>query len=570
MKPLADIVLSMLVAAVVLTATAAEPDRHIVRIHPDTPEQLERLQDLELDFVSEAPGFLGHADAVVTGDELEEIRQRGFHVEIVFPGDSTFEIPEEYHTYEETYLVFDSLESLHPDILHQMTVGFTQWRGFPIYGVKISGNVAVEEDEPAVLYNSVIHAREPLGNEVIIYLAKYLCSRYDTSATVRRWVDSLEIWLIPVLNPDGYIYMFDSAQTSPWWRKNQRDNNNNGRFDYDYDGVDLNRNFNWRWTHGGSTTPSSWTYRGPEPNSESETRTLCSLALARKPVFGISYHSYGEIVYYPWSFQGQHTPDDDVYTTLANRLGQLTGYQPGRDGGTNMADDWLYARTGQLDFLLETGTVFIEPAHRILPICQENFHGDTFLFNRVFYAGVWGHVKCAVTDSPLVAEVQVLDRVDTILDPRTSDPRFGRFHRVLNPGCYAFRFSAPGYDSLIISEVEVTNDSLTRLEPRLQPLVGIAEQCPPLPADRSPVSAAPNPFSTATTFTLVRSRAGPLTIYDATGRLVWDYLIPGHSSPVSVTWNGTDRFGNRLPAGVYFVKFRAETNHAVARMILKQ
>ena len=511
------------------------------------------LAGLGIDFVSEAPSL--PCDAFVTAEQHATIEALGFRVDAL-PDPPFLDIPDEYHTYQETFAVFDSLRTLYPDIVMLRSIGTTQWRGVPIYAVKISDNVEREEDEPAVLYTGVTHAREPLGNEIIIHLARYLCTGYATSPHVRRWVDSLEIWFIPVVNPDGFMYMFESARNSPWWRKNQRDNNGNGRFDYGHDGVDLNRNFDWRWTVGGDTDPGSWVYRGPSPGSEAETQAWCRLAREQRPVFGISYHSYGEIVIYPWSYGGRNSPDDDVYSATAGRLGQLTGYSTTRSGGSNMSPGWLYARVGQLDFLLETGTQFIEPGHRILGICHQNLHADTFLFNRLFYSGIRGHVTDSVTGGPLVAEVQVLGRVDSTLDPRVSDSLFGSFHRVLRPSTYAFRFLCPGYDTLIVTGVRVVADSLTRLDVRMQPLSGIAELPP---TGRDCISAYPNPFRVATTISLGRGER-TVTVRDASGRAV-------RSLPclAKVRWTGDDNLGNPLSEGVYFA---TATGATPARLVL--
>lgn len=532
---------------------ATEPDRRLVTVRG--PGDISELVALGIDFASESPRL--PADAVVTREQARTIARLGFRTEPVFPP-PCLDIPDEYHTYQETYRVFDSLQTLYPDIIMLRSIGRTQWRSVPIYAVKISDNVSVEEDEPAVLYTGAMHAREPLGNEVIIHLAKYLCTGYAVSPEVQRWVDSIEIWLIPVVNPDGFMYMFESARSNPWWRKNQRDNNENQRFDYSYDGVDLNRNFDWRWTRGGDTTPSSWVYRGPTPGSETETQAWCDLARAQQPVFGISYHSYGEIIIYPWSFQGRTTPDNDVYTATAGRLAQVIGYTYRYSGGMNMSTDWLYARVGQLDFVIETGTQFIEPGHRILGICHQNFHGDTFLFNRLFYSGVTGHVIDSVAGTPIVAEVQVLGRVDSTLDPRTTDSRFGRFHRVLRPSTYTFRFIAPGYDTVTVTCVRVVADSLTRLEIRMRPSAGIAERSP-LKPDR--VTALPNPFSGR----CVLSTAPPerIVIHDVQGRLVRSFEPAAFS-----VWYGEDDCNRRLAPGVYFLS--CESGSVPTRLVLQR
>jgi len=485
----------LLLLCVLGSAASAGTGYQIVRLSLGGPEQLDRLADMNLDYVSE--GYRNPCDIVVSDAQLREIRARGFSPEIVVPGDVRLAIPPEYHSPAETFHVFDSLQTLYPDILHLDTIGYTQWWGRPIWGIRVSDNPAQEEDEPAVLLVGVTHAREPLGTEIIIHLAKYLCSNYASSPLVRRWVDSLEIWLVPVLNLDGNQFMFDSVTSFPYWRKNQRDNDNNGHFNRDYDGVDLNRNFDWRWTVGGSTSPSNETYRGPYAASELEVQAWSQLALTHRPVFGISYHSYSAVVMYPWRYQSQPTPDEDVLLTTATRMAQLIGYGVSTSSGSNQSEDWLYARAGQFDFLIETArSEFVPRAESIPVICAQNFHADTFLFNRMFYAGIRGHVKDAATDSPLVAQVQVIGRVDTALAPRVSEPVFGRFHRVLNPGQYDLRFIAAGYDSLLVTGVPVVAESLTRLEIRLTGPTGIrgnepGRVCPKL-------RVVPNPFCQTT------------------------------------------------------------------------
>jgi len=270
--------------------------RQIVRIYLSTPQEVGLLADMNLDYASDYVG--NYLDVVVTDEEFREIRSRGFKTEV---RDVNIFVPPEYHSYEETWRTFDSLRRIYPDLCRLDTVGRTHWRNLPILGVKLSKYVNSVEDEARALFTGMIHAREPLANEIIIYAAKYILTNYATNPQVRRWVDSSEIWFIPVINPDGWKYVVDSNLVNPWWRKNQRDNNNNGRFDPNYDGVDLNRNFDWLWTQSGSTNPADWTYRGPAPNSEREVQTQANLARLTRPVFEIDYHSYGQIVYYSWS-----------------------------------------------------------------------------------------------------------------------------------------------------------------------------------------------------------------------------------------------------------------------------
>jgi hypothetical protein len=544
-----------------LVAAAAADDRMLVRIHLSYPEEVQYLDDLALDFASEA--MTADRDVIVTQSELAEIRFRGFRADII-RRDLSFAIPPEYHDYYETYAVFDSLQTLYPGILHIDTIGWSQWQHDPIWGVRISDNPSVEEDEPALLYVGVTHAREPLGCEIPIYLAKYLCTNYATSPRVRRWVDSLDIWLVPIINVDGYQFLFDSATTYPYWRKNQRDNNNNGRFDRNYDGVDLNRNFDLRWTYGGSTNPPDETYRGPFAGSEAEVQTWCRFAQKHLPVFGISYHSYGEVVMYPWRYNSRPTPDEDVYQATAQRMASLIGYTVSITSGSNMSSDWLYARTGQLDVLIETYTdEFIPEPGQIPIVCADNFNADTFLLNRMFYSAVWGHVRDALTDSALVAEVQVLGRVDTALDPRLSDSLFGRYWRVLVPDTYDLRFICDGYETLTVTGLVTTNSGLTRYEARLQRLTGVAEGNSKLATRHSTLAVWPNPARDLVHVAFSPPSPAParLSLFDPSGRLVRSFAT--RHSPLAIDVRS-------LPTGLYFCRLSALSTQAGGRLVIQR
>jgi len=502
-----------LIVVLLICGSAAAGDPLPGRILPGDAEQMQAPEDLGLDLVPES--LIRPRDAVVTEAQPADVRARGSAGKVRQRSlDSV--IPPEYHDLFETRAVFESLQALHPGIVHIETIGWSTWRHEPIWGVRISDNPSVEEDEPALLFTAVTHAREAMGCEVIISFARYLCANYDTSPPVRRWVDSLEVWLVPVVNVDGYRFLFDSARSRPWWRKNQRDNNNDGRFNRDRDGVDLNRNFDWRWKSGGSTAPADLYYRGPFAGSEAEVQAWCSLSRRELPVFGISYHSYGNFVYYPWRINGQGTPDEDVSLATAEELARHIGYVVKTCSGSNMSSAWNYARVGMLEYMVETvADRYFAPAPEIPGICAANLNGDTFLLNRMFYGAVWGHTRDAITDSPLVAEVQILGRVDTQLDPRLSDPFFGRYWRALEPGTYSLRFSAPGYHSLTMTDLKVSAESLTRYEARLRPSSGVGQNDG---LNRRGGLMVPSPFAGHA----VAHDAGrtELLLYDAGGRLV--------------------------------------------------
>ena len=97
-----------------------------------------------------------------------------------------------------------------------------------------------------------------------MYVAESFITGYGNDTLITELVDELEIFVIPVVNPDGYVYTWGPQRL---WRKNRRDNGN-GTF-----GVDLNRNWGYEWGGVGSSgDPGSGTYRGTAPFSEPETQ----------------------------------------------------------------------------------------------------------------------------------------------------------------------------------------------------------------------------------------------------------------------------------------------------------
>ena len=172
-----------------------------------------------------------------------------------------------YHTNEELKIELKQYETDFPDIARVIELG-TSIEGRQIFAIKISDNVGVEEDEPEILFVGGHHAREWIAIDVPFLLAGHLLQNYATDPAIRSLIDGGEIWIIPLLNPDGHQY---SVTDNRLWRKNRR-NNGDGTF-----GVDLNRNYGFQWGGPGSSGNTfSEIYRGQGPFSEPETDLLTS------------------------------------------------------------------------------------------------------------------------------------------------------------------------------------------------------------------------------------------------------------------------------------------------------
>ena len=136
----------------------------------------------------------------------------------------------EYHTRQEVYDFLDSIIPLYPEIAMLDTSWGSQFQGFKIPVVKISDNPGIEEDEPAIGYDGLIHSREPVSMETCLKLIEYLLTNYATDPLVKTWIDNTEIFIMPMLNPDGWVYVCANWASHNMWYKNQHDNDSNGLF----------------------------------------------------------------------------------------------------------------------------------------------------------------------------------------------------------------------------------------------------------------------------------------------------------------------------------------------------
>ena len=95
----------------------------------------------------------------------------------------------------------------YPEIIKLHNIGYTH-ENRTIYAIKISDNPQLEEaEEPDILIIGCHHARELISVEVPLYYANYLVENYGTNADVTNLVDNREIRIIPMLNPDGHVYV---------------------------------------------------------------------------------------------------------------------------------------------------------------------------------------------------------------------------------------------------------------------------------------------------------------------------------------------------------------------------
>ena len=302
-----------------------------------------------------------------------------------------------FYTLAEVNAELDSMKLLYPNLITSKVSLGNSIENRPMYMVKISDNPDIDENEPEILYTALHHAREPESMMQMIYFMYYLLENYYTDPSVQYLVENRELYFIPVVNPDGYEY---NRLTYPsgggMWRKNRK---NNGGGIY---GVDLNRNYGpyvyWNAPNGGSSiNPGDETYRGTSPFSEPETNNIKNFLAIRKFKNALNYHTYSNLLIYPYGALSHETPDSLIFREYASDMTAYNGYTYGTDMQTvgystrGNSDDYFYdgdivLNSGKIFAMTpEVGTTGFWPSQaEIIPLAIEN------VLPNLYYAWVAG------------------------------------------------------------------------------------------------------------------------------------------------------------------------------------
>jgi hypothetical protein len=322
----------------------------------------------ELDIVTAGEAEREYFIVIIANkDQIEKIKEKGFKVEITY-----YDIKEKFKkmtgidpnnlellrdfgfffTYWEMIDTIQRLANNFPNLVRIYDIGRSH-QNRPLWCVKISDYPDSNENEPIVFFNAATHAREPMGVSILIYFMTYLLTNYDptNSENLITWlINNREIYFVPVMNPDGYVYNSDSGGATANWRKNRR------IIQSPYVGVDLNRNYGYKWAYddiGSSPNPSNEAYRGPERFSEPETRVVRDFMLSKKIRAQIDYHTYGRYNMYPWGYDTFTPPDVRTLKEVVDSFRFYNNYSASRTGqiakvlytANGSSVDWEYADT---------------------------------------------------------------------------------------------------------------------------------------------------------------------------------------------------------------------------------
>ena len=282
--------------------------------------------------------------------------------------------------------------------------------GRPIYVLEITSPTG--DLKPAFFFNGTQHAREWISPMTVLYVVDRMLGEYATDPDIQALLDDLRLYVVPMVNPDGYEFCWSDNRL---WRKNRR-NNGDGTF-----GVDLNRNWATGWGGPGSSgNTNDITYRGPAPFSEPETQALRNFMLAHPDIVAyIDFHSYAQLVLWPYGYDYVLPPEPDLteMTVLGEGMaaeifdvhGKEYTPQPTYELylAAGVASDWVYDGAGAHAFTIElrdTGQYGFElPPDQIIPTGEE-------IYPAVLLLADWAKDQVQV-------KIELADTLPTILAP---------------------------------------------------------------------------------------------------------------------------------------------------------
>jgi len=330
-----------------------------------------------------------------------------------------------YFTYDEMTQYLHQLTQNHSDILSLTSIG-TTYQGRDIWMVKLSDNVNEEEDEPGVLLMGAHHGNEKPAYEVLLYFLEHITTTYDKKNTdddndqqinedpidgvdndndgqldedpsedrVRTVINNTEIYIVPMVNPDGVVANTRKNKAPPY-------------------GVDLNRNYDYKWffyrifpTHyydEWTSREDSQIYRGPEPFSENESQAIKNLVETRDISISLSYHDWGEWMIFPWMHTSRQTPHELRFRSIGYGMAEINKYElriygqhgtrtyliPRFRGTLGTSENWLYGIHGIISYTIELCPTRapIDPAV-VLDACQKHVGVNLYVCERSWDEGI--------------------------------------------------------------------------------------------------------------------------------------------------------------------------------------
>ena len=287
-----------------------------------------------------------------------------------------------YFTLQEVMSEIDIMLQYYPNKVYRYLIG-TSVENRPIHAIRFFVGDTTQA-KPQVLFTSLHHSQEPGSVHSLIFFMHLLLEKYNQDTEITYLLNNLDIYFVPYINPDGYEYNFsNNPNGGGTWRKNRK---NNGLLST---GVDLNRNYGYEWGFdniGSQPVGSSPWYRGTHAFSEPESEVMRNFINSKSIKMAINWHSYGNLLIYPWNYKNIQTADSAVYVRFSEVMTSENDYRYGTVAETygyqsnGDADDWAYGEIIEknkiISFTAEIGPMsegFWPNSSRIEQLCKEAY-----------------------------------------------------------------------------------------------------------------------------------------------------------------------------------------------------
>jgi hypothetical protein len=452
-----------------------------------------------------------------------------------------------YPTYDAYVDMMYQFAADYPSLCQVTSIGTTN-QGRELLVARISDNVGMEENEPQFLYTSSIHGDETTGYILMLRLIDYLLSNYNVDSRITDMVNGIDIFINPLANPDGTYHGGNSTVQ--------------GAYRFNANWIDLNRNY---------PDPED----GPHPDGEDwqiETQHFMAFAEAKHFVASTNFHGGEVVCNYPFDTWPRLAADDAWWKYVCHEYADTVhancpwGYMTGFDNGITNGYAWYTVAGGRQDYMnyfhqcreftLEISTTKLLETDSLPYYWNYNYRSILNYIEQSSF-GIRGTVKDSVTGWPVEAEVFItLHELDSSWV--YSKLPTGNFHRLVYAGNYTVRFSAPGYITKFVQNVNVVNRQATVLDVRLVPEEYAI-------VDNNLVSSSidiyPNPMEGTTLHFKSDLKMDAISLLDCCGKEIEHFSIDPSTTGI--------RLGN-LPQGLYFVRFETEKGTGIKKVLINR
>ncbi len=434
---------------ILLVCLASATDLDLVRINA---VKMDDIKSLDRNGVIINQVNPDHIVAEISRDMYRMVRSRGFDIEVI--QENITEIYRQNSLAESSrsqYLTYDTfvdsmiaMATNYPAICRLDTLGYSHQNRLLLI-MKISDNVEIDEVEPEVHFEANVHGDEKIGWAVSFWMIRYLLENYPEDTLVQRLVDTREIWIAPMVNPDGFV----------------AHSRYNGR------SVDLNRNWGWMWG-------DEWNC-GTDFMSENEARRFVEHFWRHSFVTYVSFHAGTIYISEPWSYTSyMQPPEQNLLHHLSQGYAYFTGYPYGQ-GSVGMypingcTKDYDYGCGGEMGWSIEVCYYKTPSPDSIDPIFDRD-RPAMLRFMHKAGQGIHGYVYDSLSVEPTKLRALIYVGPSNWRSYSRSDN--GDFHRFYLPGTYSVKVLSPGFEPKTIDSVVVpanTPDSSVYIEVGLIP-----------------------------------------------------------------------------------------------------